>query len=100
MISLFDADSYATTCHFLKQFDIQGLSPRVLSESSPYVVILTVPLASHVAPVAGKLLLRYAPAIRFVQIKRLSTVDALVGIFRAARFLLVFVPEHVEFPLA
>ena len=99
MISLFDADSYAITCHFLIQFDIQGLSTRVLSEISPYIVIFTIPLASHVAPVAGKLLLRYPPAVRLVQVKRPATVNALVGIVRISHLILIFVPKHVEIPL-
>ena len=79
MISFFGADVLA---NILAQADMQAISPGMLSESSPHIVVFTIALAIHVAPVAGKLLLGYAPAVGLVQVKRLSTVNALVSIFR------------------
>jgi hypothetical protein len=74
------------------QIATQGL----IRAASPYIVILTVPLSRLVAPVAGNLLLRYAPAIRFIQVKRLSTVNTLVSFFRFDCFFFIAAPEHIE----
>jgi hypothetical protein len=71
----------------------------LIRAASPYIVILTVPLSRLVAPVAGKLLLRYAPTIRFIQVKRLSTVNTLVSFFKFDCFILVAAPEHIEISL-
>jgi hypothetical protein len=89
----------AFLCKDLPQFDVQMGSPKLLPGISPHIIILTVPLSRHVAPVAGKLLLRYTPAIGLIQIKRLSTVNALMGILRPGCFILVTAPEHIEIPL-
>jgi hypothetical protein len=86
-------------CKDPPQFDVQMGSAKLLPGISPHIIILTVPLSRHVAPVAGKLLLRYTPAIGLIQIKRLSTVNTLVSFLRFDCFFFVAAPKHIEIPL-